>query len=153
MDPMTNTPPKIVMRRGAILVVILTWCSILSLHTLACNTRLALVPWKLGLIPLVMYVSIVSLVVYWSRGRLLFLLASVVVSPFSQSGVQTIHGYVGDVLTSLVKPIHEVAYGGCFFITGEFMLPLGHQGSCYQYWYAKKRHWPSIALLLFPNVL
>ena len=37
---------------------------------------------------------------------------------------------VGDVLTSLVKPMQDVVYSLCYIVTGEFNLPYDLQGSC-----------------------
>ena len=38
---------------------------------------------------------------------------------------------VGDVLTSLVKPLQDFAYAGCYIGTREFLLPYFEQGACH----------------------
>eukprot|EP00928_Gymnodinium_smaydae_P008914 TRINITY_DN13292_c0_g2_i1.p1 TRINITY_DN13292_c0_g2~~TRINITY_DN13292_c0_g2_i1.p1 ORF type:complete len:750 (-),score=90.13 TRINITY_DN13292_c0_g2_i1:282-2483(-) len=153
LDPLRSTHATIVLRRAAVLVVIVCGCMLTSLQGVFCQNRLPLTPWMIGSVPLIMCVAMVTTAMYWTKGRLLILLVVAVWSPFSSTGVQTLDAYIGDVLTSLIKPIHEAAYSTCFFVTGEFMLPLGAQGACRAYWYSKIRNWPSVVLLLFPNVL
>ena len=38
---------------------------------------------------------------------------------------------VGDVFTSLVKPLQDLAYSVCYISSGEFLLPYGAQGACH----------------------
>ena len=38
--------------------------------------------------------------------------------------------FVGDVFTSLVKPIVDLTYSVCFFATGDFLQHLGEPGIC-----------------------
>ena len=38
--------------------------------------------------------------------------------------------YVGDVLTSLVKPFVDVSYGFCFYLSGDWLQHLGRDGVC-----------------------
>jgi hypothetical protein len=38
--------------------------------------------------------------------------------------------YVGDVLTSLVKPFTDIAYSVCYFVSGDFLKHLGAKGYC-----------------------
>ena len=40
--------------------------------------------------------------------------------------------YVGDVLTSLVKPLVDVAYSFCYFFSGDWKGHLGQPGVCLQ---------------------
>jgi hypothetical protein len=46
----------------------------------------------------------------------------VIFSPFSK--VTFYHGYVGDVLTSIVKPMVDLAYTFCFVFSGDWLLHL-----------------------------
>lgn len=42
--------------------------------------------------------------------------------------------FVGDVLTSLVKPMTDMAYSICYVAHGEWLLPYKHQGGCADWW-------------------
>lgn len=63
------------------------------------------------------------------RGRaLLRVLARVLSGPFVESTFLV--AFAADILTSLVKPLVDVAYAVCYVGSGEALLPLDEQGAC-----------------------
>jgi hypothetical protein len=154
-NPVNSKTAQDVSRCAAVLISIWSVSFLLNKKAVNCRNGLNEWPMVVGLNPILMYIFSGIYVAYFSRGVILTFFASAVASPFVAAGVSTMDGYFGDVLTSLIKPIHGAAYTACFFFTGEFTLRLGDQGACHKEWYG----WgdmPSIAaivLLLFPNIL
>jgi len=49
-------------------------------------------------------------------------------------GVDLWSSFVGDVLTSLVKPMTDMAYATCYLVHGEWLMPYTQQGGCAEWW-------------------
>ena len=43
--------------------------------------------------------------------------------------------FVGDVLTSMVKPMTDMAYSICYLVHGEWLMPYKMQGGCAEWWF------------------
>jgi len=77
--------------------------------------------------------AIGSLVLPVREGRMIFnSLVVVVGAPFHPVNFASV--LVGDLLTSLVKPLQDLAYSACYIGTMEWLLPYSLQGECKQSW-------------------
>ena len=87
-------------------------------------------PIPLGVWPLIPFVYILYKMIFpWSSRKAAWTVAfKVFIGPFVS--VTFLMNYVGDVFTSLVKPIVDMTYGLCFFMMGDFLQHLGEQGVC-----------------------
>lgn len=104
--------------------------------------------------PLVLCIFICAYIMYRSGCALPRLIFATVVSPFAAAGVTALHAYVGDVFTSLVKPLQGVVYIACFYGTGELTLPAKDGRLCEDYVYHSASPFSvGNLILLFPNVL
>ena len=43
--------------------------------------------------------------------------------------------FVADVLTSMVKPMTDMAYSVCYLVHGEWLMPYDMQGGCAEWWF------------------
>ena len=67
------------------------------------------------------------------NGRtLLASIACVLAAPFHPVDFASV--LIGDVLTSMVKPLQDVVYALCYISTSEFLLPYSDQGYCHSSW-------------------
>ena len=84
----------------------------------------------LGFWPILPFAMIVYKMFFpWHDRKIAWAVAfKVVCSPFFQ--VTFLMNFVGDVFTSLVKPIVDLTYAICFFVTGDFLQHLGETGIC-----------------------
>ena len=83
----------------------------------------------LGFWPLLPFAFIVYKMIFpWQQRKIAWNIAfKVVCSPFFK--VTFVMNFVGDVFTSLVKPIVDLTYSVCFFATGDFLQHLGEPGT------------------------
>mmetsp|Transcript_59605 Transcript_59605/g.154918 ORF Transcript_59605/g.154918 Transcript_59605/m.154918 type:complete len:479 (-) Transcript_59605:113-1549(-) len=101
--------------------------------------------------PLILCFCIAAYVVHRFGCAIPRLILAAVASPFAAAGVTALDAYVGDVLTSLVKPLMWIAYIGCFYGTGELTRP---DEFCEEYTFHSDSPLSIGTLtLLFPNVL
>jgi xenotropic and polytropic retrovirus receptor 1 len=85
---------------------------------------------SLGIWPLIPFTYMVFKAVFpWSERKQIWRVAwAVVVAPCVE--VSFCMNFVGDVLTSLVKPLVDVAYTVCFYTSGDWLQHLGEDGVC-----------------------
>lgn len=57
-------------------------------------------------------------------------LRRIVCAPCESASVSFWEAFAADGLTSLVGPISDLVYAGCYFGSGEWLLPLSAQGVC-----------------------
>lgn len=84
-----------------------------------------------GVFPLLTFLTVPTLLLWpLARARLLSrtLLAQLLAAPCMHTTFFA--AFVADWLTSLAKPLVDLAYAGCYALSGEFLLPLGAQGAC-----------------------
>lgn len=86
-----------------------------------------------GIFPASMLLAMVGELMLHGRFRFAFRsLGRVLAAPLYT--VDLWSSFVGDVLTSLVKPMTDMAYSLCYIAHGEWLLPYKHQGGCADWW-------------------
>ena len=83
-----------------------------------------------GIFPSVLFILILSSILFpWRRGsRLIEALRQVFSSPLVPVTLWT--SFIGDILTSLVKPLVDLVYSACYILTLEWMTANDQQGRC-----------------------
>lgn len=127
LHPETTSTYKEVWNTASSLTLCLLASFIIHFKVVRCEFTRTL---PLGVYPFIPYVYLVYKMLFpWHIRKFAWGVAfQVVCSPFYK--VTFLMNFVGDVFTSLVKPITDLTYGFCFFVTGDFMQHLFQEGVC-----------------------
>ena len=128
LDPrITSTYTEVWSTASSLTIVLLT-SFIIHFKVVICDFPGEPIP--LGAWPLIPFLYILYKMLFpWNYRKVYWAVVfSVITSPFVS--VTFLMNYVGDVMTSLVKPIVDMTYGICFFATGDFLQHLGQKGTC-----------------------
>ena len=120
-DPHNAMVPITVARRCSS-VTILFLVNFLVYLKVARGEMLYLSPSSAPAFPIGMFIIIMLLAVLSRWGGVgSYVLGSVLIAPFGE--VTFLHSFVADVLTSLVRPLVDLTFSVCFFLSGDWRTP------------------------------
>jgi hypothetical protein len=128
LDPRITATYTEVWSSASSLTIVLLTSFIIHFKVVICDFPGHPIP--LGAWPMIPFAFLLYKMIFpWSSRKVAWGVAlSVMAGPFVR--VTFLMNYVGDVFTSLVKPIVDMTYTVCFFITGDFLQHLGEKGVC-----------------------
>jgi hypothetical protein len=128
LDPRTTATYTEVWSAASSLTIVLLASFIIHFKVVICDFPRYPIP--LGAWPMIPFFFILYKMIFpWNSRKAAWTVALYVVcGPFIR--VTFLMNYVGDVFTSLVKPIVDMTYSICFFLTGDFLQHLGEKGTC-----------------------